>query len=258
MVDKSNDNPFADDSDDEDEKPSKKKSASKVSTDEYAGSIRVKEGRNTNNTLYYVDHTKLQNNGNGLLPEARNELFSNLEMSKQELAVLGQKNKQICSDTSQLLSEPKNAELETELQELANKMEILDNGLEEAGAHASNAKRAKQLKGQIDKMAGEWRKRKRLCNEFFQNMEEATDGTINMKKCCKGDGPIDIENDEGAIKGAKDYALKKSKRPKVVTKGMLKQRNGATTPNTGLQQDERFIGVLLDSKGMPQRVYTEE
>eukprot|EP00975_Prorocentrum_lima_P024122 5077112-Prorocentrum_lima.AAC.1 len=53
MVDKSNDNPFADDSDDEDEKPSKKKSASKKSTDEYAGSIRVKEGRNTNNTLYY-------------------------------------------------------------------------------------------------------------------------------------------------------------------------------------------------------------
>ena len=140
MVDKSNDNPFADDSDDEDEKPSKKKSASKAnaSTDEYAASIRVKEGRNASNTLYYVDHTKLQNNGNGLLPEARNELFSNLETSKQELAALGQKNKQICSDTAQLLSEPKNAELETELLELANKMEILDNGLEEAGAHASS------------------------------------------------------------------------------------------------------------------------
>lgn len=138
MVDKSNDNPFADDSDDEDEKPSKKKSASKKSTDEYAGSIRVKEGRNTNNTLYYVDHSKLQNNGNGLLPEARNELFSALETSKQELAVLGQKHKKICSDTAQLLSEPKNEELETELQELTNKMEVVDNGLEEARAHASS------------------------------------------------------------------------------------------------------------------------
>jgi len=138
MVDKSNDNPFADDSDDEDDKPSKKKSASKKSTDEYAGSIRVKEGRNTNNTLYYVDHSKLQNNGNGLLPEARNELFSALETSKQELAVLGQKHKQICSNTAQLLSEPKNEELETELQELTNKMEVVDNGLEEARAHASS------------------------------------------------------------------------------------------------------------------------
>ena len=138
MVAKSNDNPFADDSDDEDEKSSKKKSTSNTSTDEYAGSIRVKEGRNSNNTLYYVDHSKLQNNGNGLLPEARNELFSNLELSKQELAVLGQKHKQISSDTAQLLSEPKNEELETELQELANKIEIMDNSLEEARAHASS------------------------------------------------------------------------------------------------------------------------
>ena len=138
MVDKSNDNPFADDSDDEDEKSSKKKSASKTPSDEYAGSIRVKEGRNSNNTLYYVDHSKLQNNGNGLLPEARNELFSNLELSKQELAALGQKHKQISSDTAQLLSEPKNEELETELQELTNKIELLDNSLEGARAHASS------------------------------------------------------------------------------------------------------------------------
>jgi hypothetical protein len=138
MVDKSNDNPFAGDSDEEDEKPSKKKSAAKKSTDEYAGSLRVKEGRNANNTLYYVDHTKLQNNGNGLLPEDRNDLFSNLEKSKQELAVLGQKHKQICSDTAQLLSEPKNEELETELQGLANKMETVDNGLEEARAHVDS------------------------------------------------------------------------------------------------------------------------
>jgi len=214
MVDKANDNPFADDSDDEDEKPSKKKSASQKSTDEYAGSIRVKEGRNANTTLYYVDHTKLQNNGNGLLPEDRNELFSNLEKSKQELAVLGQKHEQICSDTAQLLSEPKNEELENELQELTNKMEVVDNGLEEARAHASSkfvscfalflsrsvfayhnlranpfhsfplidAKHAKQLKGRIDKMACEWRKRKRMCIEFIQNMEEATDGTISVSR----------------------------------------------------------------------------
>lgn len=81
---------------------------------------------------------------------------------------------------------------------------------------------------------------------------------LQMKKCCKGDGPIDVENDEGAIKGAKEYAQKKSKRPKVMNKGMLKQRNGAASNTSGLQPDERFIGVLLDSKGMPQRVYMEE
>ena len=139
MVDKSNDNPFAEDSDDEDEKSSKKKSAApKKSSDEWAGSLRVKEGRNATTTLYFVDHTKQANNGNGLLPEDKNQLYSNLEKSKQELAVLGQKHKQISSNTTQLLSEPKNEELEVELQELEDKMELVDSGLEEARAHASS------------------------------------------------------------------------------------------------------------------------
>lgn len=79
-----------------------------------------------------------------------------------------------------------------------------------------------------------------------------------MKKCCKGDGPIDIETDEGAIKGAKEYALKRAKRPKVISRGGLKQRNGSMASNAGLQPDDRFIGVLLDSKGFVQRVYDDE
>jgi len=80
-----------------------------------------------------------------------------------------------------------------------------------------------------------------------------TFSSLQMKKAIKGDGPIDIETDEGAIKGAKEYARKKSKRPKVVSRGGLKQRNG-TAPNTGLQPNPNFIGVLLDSKGFVQRV----
>ncbi len=72
-----------------------------------------------------------------------------------------------------------------------------------------------------------------------------------MKKAIKGDGPIDIETDEGAIKGAKEWAQKK--RPKVISRGGLKQRNG-TAPNAGLQPNPNFIGVLLDSKGFVQRV----
>lgn len=96
-----------------------------------------------------------------------------------------------------------------------------------------------------------------MCNEFIQNMEEATDGTISMKKCAKGDGPIDIETDDGAIKGAKEYASKK--RPKVVSKGGgLKQRNGASAPNGGLTGDPNLIGVVLESSGRPRRVYMGE
>lgn len=140
MVEKSNGNPFAEDSDDDEDekKSSKKKSASKKPSDEWAGSIRVKPGRNANNTLYFVDHTKQANNGNGLLPEDKNQLYSNLEKSKQEHAVLGQKHKQISANTSQLLSEPKNEALESELHELTNKMEVVDKSLEEARAHASS------------------------------------------------------------------------------------------------------------------------
>ena len=58
-------------SDDEDGgKKSKKGKKSSGSGDGYAGSLLLKEGRSVNATLYYVDHSKLANNGNGLLPGA--------------------------------------------------------------------------------------------------------------------------------------------------------------------------------------------
>jgi len=41
-----------------------------------------------------------------------------------------------------------------------------------------------------------------------------------------------------------------------MSRGGLKQRNDGA--NAGLQPNEKFIGVLLDSKGMPQRVYMDE
>jgi hypothetical protein len=78
-----------------------------------------------------------------------------------------------------------------------------------------------------------------------------------MKKCQKGDGPIDIETDEGAIKGAREYASKKQKRP-IVSKGGLKHRNGASASNAGLAGDDKLIGVTLDATGRPQRVYMDE
>ena len=260
MVDRTSNNPFADDSEDEeDTKSSKKKSSSKKSSDEYAASVSVKEGRNTSTTLYFIDHTKLRNNGNGLLPEDRNELVSNLESSKQEFVTLQQKHKQISQSTAQLLSEPKNGELETELHELTSKMEVVESKLGEASAYESNAKYARQLKGRIGSMASEWRKRKRLCTEFIGNMEDASDGTISLKKCAKGDGPIFMETDEAAIKGAKEYAENSKKRPKLVSKSKgLKQRNGTKNQSVGMQPDEKLIGVLMSSSGMPTRVYLDE
>lgn len=121
----------------------------------------------------------------------------------------------------------------------------------------TDAKYAKQLKGKIDKMASHWRKRKRITTEFILRMEDATDGTINMKKIAKGDGPIEIETDEAAIKGAKAWGSRK--KAKIVSKsGGLKPRNGASAPSTALVGDENLIGVVLDAKGVPQRVFLNE
>ena len=90
IPDKYSANPFAEsdsDDDEDDGKSSKKKKAAKKSAEDtapsepYANSLRFKEGRNVQNTLYYVDHSKLANEGNGLLPEKRNELLCNIQGS---------------------------------------------------------------------------------------------------------------------------------------------------------------------------------
>lgn len=255
MVDAYRGNPFADDSDDDDEGKSAKKVSKKASTgssDEFTGSLRVKEGRNANNILYYVDHTKLQNSGNGLLPEDKNELYANLEKSKMEKEAHIQNLKQIASETAQLLSEPKNEELALELEEIEKQLQEINNQLEASRVFASNEKYAKQLNKRIENMASFWRKRKRTCMEFIMCMEEATDGTISVKKCVKGEGQIEIESDEMCLKGSEAYA--KKKRPRVVSKGGLKRGGGE---NGGLLPDERLIGVKLDSQGKPVRVYLD-
>lgn len=140
MVDKQlSDNPFADSDDDEDGKSSKKGGKKPgVGADEYAGALRLKEGRNINNNLFYVDHTKLANNGDGLLPDARNELLSDMQGSKAEHERLSAMLKNIAAQAARLESEPKNEELMLEVVELENKMEAMNKSLEEARVHASS------------------------------------------------------------------------------------------------------------------------
>jgi len=135
---------FAEDSDDDDDdgKSSKKKAKTvKKSTgdsDEYPGSLRLKEGRNVNNNLYYVDHTKLSNEGNGLLPELRNELLCNSQKSKAELDQLNEQFKSITAEAAKLESEPKNEELILELADQESNLQELNDKLEESRAHASS------------------------------------------------------------------------------------------------------------------------
>lgn len=146
MVDRNTSgNPFAEDSDDDDDEPKKKKSSKKSSssaatssTDEYAGSLRLKEGRNINNNLYYVDHTKQANEGNGLLPEVRNELIADMAKSKAEFDMLSAQLKATAAEAVQLESEPKNEELILEVVDLETKMTTMDDNIAELRKHAAN------------------------------------------------------------------------------------------------------------------------
>ena len=162
MVNTFQGNPFAeDDGDNEDGEPVKKMvKKSRDTDDQYCGSLRLKEGRNVNNNIYYVDYTKLQNNGNGLDIEKRNDLYADLEKAKCEENALKKKLQETGTETTRLLSEPLNDELATLLVEYERGMEELNAKLETNRAYAGNEKYAKQLNSRVSKMATFWRKSK--------------------------------------------------------------------------------------------------
>ena len=80
-------------------------------------------------------------------------------------------------------------------------------------------------------------------------MEEATEGAVSLKKCLKGDGPIDLDSDEAAIEG--DIAFARRKRAKVSRGG--KDDKAGSAPLA----DGNFVGVKLNAQGKPERVYLE-
>ena len=136
-------NPFADsdsdDDDNEDRKSSKKKAKksngdSASSGDQYAGSIRLNEGRNVQNNLYYIDHSKLSNEGNGLLIDARNSLLLGMQSSNATYDQLSQQLKSITAEAVQLESEPKNEELILEVVDFEKRKAEMDSSLQDARA----------------------------------------------------------------------------------------------------------------------------
>lgn len=250
-----NETGFADSDDEEDDsKKTKKKGAKKDSSsstkDPFASSLCMKAGRSANATLYFVDHTKCQNNGNGLPHDERNELLSNFEKTKSEIEVLKISLQKFKAETAKLLSEPKDDEASTLVEcEEVSLAELLEKV--EAGRKIKvNEKRKQQVKKSIGVMAGYWRKRRRMCTEFLINMEEMSDGTISMKKCLSGDGQIELESDEVVIKAAKLAAENKKRRGSRLIGGPARKK----AKPSGLPPSQDFIGVSLNSQGMVERV----
>ena len=79
-------------------------------------------------------------------------------------------------------------------------------------------------------------------------IDESTEGSISLKKLLKGDGPIDIDSDDMAIKGAIAFAARK--KPRLSLAG-LKGGIGSLCP------DENFLGVKLGTHGSIIRIFSE-
>ena len=249
------------DSDDEEDKAPKKKTEPKASDDPYKGALSFKSGKSANSCLYYVDYTKLKNNGDGLLPDERNELSGDLHKTKAELDALKTTVKSMTLETDKLLSEPTNEELDARLEADEAELAELREQAEAGRKLKVNEKYKQQIKRRIDAMTTVWRKRRRLCMDFLMAMEENTDGTVSVKKCLKGDGQIDIDSDEAIVAAAVEYGQKQRARP--ASYKMKRILGGAKTApksssTSGLAASESFVAVTLDSQGRIQRVHLED
>jgi hypothetical protein len=266
-----------DDSDDEEQATSKKgakhtknnnnsSDASEMATgDRFKASLCFKAGKTSNASLYYVDHTKLKNNGNGLDPHDRNELAAALATAQAEEAALVATLKQLNDERVKLLSEPTNvaavARLELQEQQLLD----LREKVEEGRKLKVNEKHKLKVKSGIEAMAAQWRKRRRICMDFLTSMEESSDGSIAMKKCMSGDGPIDIDSDEAVAKGAVAYALKRRSAPALSKKhkAPVSKKRKAGPGHAGASAEallgsEDFVAVTLNSQGLVTRVMVKE
>ena len=259
-----NENPF-DESDDEDSEPKATKKSKPSSDDPYASSLAFKAGRNANTCLYFVDHTKQKNNGDGLEPDQRNQLACDSAKADADHLALSASLQRMTAEATQLLSEPTNEEASATLELQESAMKSIRDQLEDARKLKINEKHKKQTKKRIESMAAQWRKRKRLCMDFLITMEESTEGTLTVKKCLAGDGQIEIDSDESAIAGALAYGKKKRSRPPAKKMKVSKNLAGlGAKPQeshslaAGLEADASFVAVQLDAMGQVCRVHLED
>ena len=194
-------NPFDEESSDDEDGNGKKKTSGKMSgnaasivSSDYAGALTMKPGRNVNTTLYFVNHNSsyVANNGNGLPADERNNFLADFESKKSELLLSQARLRDMNTETIQLLSEPTNDALDENLNTQENEMDGLKEELKASRALKDNEKLRRKMAKSVDMLTTTWRKRKRTCMDFLIQMEEMTEGSVTVKKCLAGDGPIDV------------------------------------------------------------------
>ena len=204
---------------------------------QFANSIIAKTGKNVSSCVYYLNQSILENSGNGLDIDAKQQLLSESCKAEEELKHLLKQMKENEKETSILVAQPNNNDLEAIL---VGAKEVNDALLEEialARQFSSNASNRKKLLKKLEVFAKQWRIRKRKCNDFLDFIEDSSEGTVKKKNCLNGSGQIEIESDEKAIEAAKQFH-----------KRMVERR--------GEKNDGKlFVGVTITSSRGVERVY---
>lgn len=220
--------------------------------DPYAATVLMKDGRNVSNNLYFLDQSKLDNDGNGLPVEDLNELLRKMDHSSREEVDLQNRLNELIKDATLLETEPTNEQAEQQVQKQIEDNENLATRLDQFRLYPSNAHVRKEMKKKIQYFATHWKNKKRTCIDFLFRMEECTDGSISMKKCFTGDGVIELDSDEAIIKSAIDYADKKKKQKLTHGKVSTEKCFTSTPP------DINFVAVYLESSLAVRRIYLNE
>ena len=244
-------------------KNKKKSKKNHEDAEPYTGALSFKTTKGGANAhLYHVNYN-IAKNGEGLDREEKNKLASAVAAAEAEKMELERSIKSMETETAKLLSEPTNEEAAALLEKGEAKLKNLNQELEALRKLTVNEKHKQALQRRIDNMTKTWRQRKRLCTDFLVSMEENTDGTVSLKKCLAGNGQIEIDSDEAVATGAKAYAKKKRAAPRGGLGGQKfakksKSLHSNSNVQAGIHASESFVAVLLNSKGLVQRVHVND
>lgn len=237
-------------SDDKQKDGKERSEGSPCDGEDFDDTVSIRLGRNVSGTLYYMKQEKLDNAGDGLLPEDKTSLISNLHKASQERASMLTQLKRTEAEASRLVLEPTNKEVESEIEREEENMADLSSELDDCRQFLAYEKVRKTTRKRVQFMADHWWKRRRLCVDFLRMLEECTDGAVSLKKCMAGSGQIDMESDEAVVKAARECYKNRGTRS-------LQKSNKRKRTDNGIEPSETFIGMKMDTKGYISRVHAD-
>ena len=75
-------------------------------------------------------------------------------------------------------------------------LKTLESEITAAKSRAVAAKDRERIERRLAGMVGEWKKRKSLCLQALEALDDASDGVVSKVKCLKGQGQVAVESDE--------------------------------------------------------------